>query len=169
MIKYCLEKWDKNKGILEDALRKDKKLNSCNYIDLVKLVVKHILNDEDECYTWDENHITLIDNGDYQGTQLFMIPRDTYQPSSDEYLLTYQYYGSCCGCDTLQGIQWLSDDDGLPSERQIKDFIRNDLHIELTYEQKQRLKYMLDDDVQKHLRGLYKGRDETSKVNTREK
>ena len=51
----------------------------------------------------------------------------------------------------------------------IKYFIENDLHMELTYEQKQRLKYMLDDDVQKHLRELYKERDETSELNTREK
>lgn len=42
----------------------------------------------------------------------------------------------------------------------IKHFIENDLHIELTYEQKQRLKYMLDADIQEKLRELYKGSNE---------
>ena len=42
----------------------------------------------------------------------------------------------------------------------IKHFIENDLHIELTFEQKQRLKYMLDDDIQKNLQELYKESDE---------
>lgn len=51
----------------------------------------------------------------------------------------------------------------------IKHFIENDLHIELTFEQKQRLKYMLDDDIRKNLRDLYKERDETLELNTREK
>ena len=37
----------------------------------------------------------------------------------------------------------------------IKHFIENDLHIKLTFEQKQRLKYMLDDGVQKHIQELY--------------
>ena len=51
----------------------------------------------------------------------------------------------------------------------IKHFIENDLHIELTFEQKQCLKYMLNDDIQKHLRELYQERDETSELNTLEK
>ena len=41
----------------------------------------------------------------------------------------------------------------------IKYFIENDLHVELTFEQKQRLKYMLDADVQKHLQELYEEAD----------
>ena len=51
----------------------------------------------------------------------------------------------------------------------IKHFIENDLHIGLTFEQTQRLKYMLDTDVQEHLRELYRERDETSELNTLEK
>ena len=118
MIKYCIEKWDKNKDLLRSALDNNKLLNHVlnkkdddpleylEYKDLVKLTVMFILNDENE---WDVNKITEIDDGDYQGTLLYLIPEDTYQPNSSEYLMTFVEYGSCSGCDTLQEIQCFLD------------------------------------------------------------
>ena len=118
MIKYCIEKWDKNKDILRSALGNNKLLNHVlnkndddpleylEYKDLVKLTVMFILNDENE---WDANKIKEIDDGDYQGTLLYLIPEDTYQPNSSEYLMTFVEYGSCSGCDTLQRIQCFLD------------------------------------------------------------
>lgn len=114
MIKYCIEKWDKNKDLLRSALNNNKLLNHVlnkndddpleylEYKDLVKLTVMFILNDENE---WNENKIKEIDDGGYQGTLLYLIPEDTYQPDSSEYLMTFVEYGSCSGCDTLQAIQ----------------------------------------------------------------
>ena len=114
MIKYCIEKWDKNKDLLKSVLNNNKLLNHVlnrnnddpleylEYKDLVKLTVMFILNDENE---WNENKITEIDDGDYQGTLLYLIPEDTYQPNSSEYLMTFVEYGSCSACDTLQEIQ----------------------------------------------------------------
>ena len=123
MIKFCKEKWDKNKDKLEEALKCNRKLNDCDYSYLLELVVKYILNDEDNEYsdTWDSEKINVIDNGDYQGTLLFLIPAKTYQPSEYEYLMTYVNYGSCSGCDTLRGIQ--SWDDEPPTEQQLKDYM----------------------------------------------
>ena len=118
MIKYCIEKWDKNKDLLRSALDNNKLLNHVlnkndddpleylEYKDLVKLTVMFILNDENE---WDANKIKEIDDGDYQGTLLYLIPEDTYQPDSSEYLMTFVDYGSCSGCDTLQAIQCFLD------------------------------------------------------------
>ena len=118
MIKYCIEKWDKNKDLLRSALDNNKLLNHVlnrndddpleylEYKDLVKLTVIFILNDENE---WDVNKIKEIDDGDYQGTLLYLIPEDTYQPNSSEYLMTFVEYGSCSGCDTLQAIQCFLD------------------------------------------------------------
>ena len=122
MLKYCLEKWNANKDLLEAKLRKDGSLNSCGYIHLVELVVDFILNPSADDYEkWDSKHITVVDNGDYQGTQLFLIPIDTYQPSEYDYLMTYVGYGSCSGCDTLLNIQdWSAEQ---LTERQIKDFM----------------------------------------------
>ena len=100
MIKYCLNRWNENHQKLRQQLETDTSLNGCDYKYLVELVTKFILGKE-----WDAENITVVDNGDYQGTQLFLIPEDTYQPSESEYLMTYVGYGSCSGCDTLQAIQ----------------------------------------------------------------
>ena len=127
MLKIVVEKWWKNKNKLEDAYRFKTGWNSCSYLDIVKETINSILNDNDEYAKWDIEHITQIDNGDYQGTYLYLIPENTYQPSADEYLMTYVYYGSCSGCDTLQAIQdWRG---GLLNEEQIKEFMILSLHL----------------------------------------
>lgn len=105
MIKYCKEQWMKNEGKLKEVLLHREDLNYCSYETLVKLVVDYILNDEEQDENWDSKNITVIDNGDYQGTELYLIPRNTYQPAEYDYLMTYVGYGSCSGCDTLQSIQ----------------------------------------------------------------
>jgi len=119
MIKYCLNRWNENQQKLRQQLETDTSLNGCDYKYLVELVTKFILGKE-----WDAENITVIDNGDYQGTQLFLIPRDTYQPSESEYLMTYVGYGSCSGCDTLQAIQGCSFDDRLLEPDQVEDFMK---------------------------------------------
>lgn len=122
MLKYCLRKWDENKNILEKELRRDTTLNTCEYVDLVKLLVTHVLNQgTNDGLIWDTDNITVVDNGDYQGTQLFFIPLATYQPTEYEYLLTFVDYGSCPGCDTLQEIQYCGEK--LLTENQVKDFM----------------------------------------------
>lgn len=127
MTYYCLNKWEQNKKRLEEVLRERTDLNECGYSELVKLVVREVLNggktenDDYEEYFWDVEHITVVDDGDYQGTLLFLIPDDTYQPSEYEYLLTFVNYGSCSGCDTLLAIQDYGE--CKLTERQVKDFM----------------------------------------------
>lgn len=122
MLKYCLECWDKHKDDLKKELRSRTDLNGCEYIDLVKLIVKTVFVEPVANCAWDAENITCVDNGDYQGTLLFLIPMDTYQPSENEYLMTYVGYGSCSGCDTLQSIQGWHSDETL-EEDQVKDFM----------------------------------------------
>lgn len=108
MIKYCKDKWSKNYNKLYEVLCKELKLSQLNdyeYKDLIKLSVTHVLNDNEDV-EWDTENITEIDDGDYQGTLLYLIPKSTYQPDEQEYLMTYVGYGSCSGCDTLQSIQY---------------------------------------------------------------
>lgn len=119
MMKYCLKKWNKNKSTLEKAIREYSNLEDLGYEELLKLLIDNVLNVGEGHYKLASNKITVIDNGDYQGTLLFAIPFDFYQPSEGDYLMTYFGYGSCSGCDTLQYIRYTNTD----KEQQIKDYM----------------------------------------------
>lgn len=110
MLNIIKQQWDKNREVLRKAIREDMDIYDYNYKDVVKLAFEKIFNEGMVCNRdpiLDLKNITEIDNGDYQGTLLFLIPFQTYQPGEYEYLMTYIGYGSCCCCDTLQHIQKL--------------------------------------------------------------
>lgn len=123
MIYYCRDKWNKNKKRLQEALKDDRNLEYCEYIYLVQAVVKYILNDETDDIVWDDKKITVVDNGDYQGTQLFIIPAKAYQPSEYEYLMTFVNYGSCSVCDTLLQIQMYQGSEKQPTKEALKNYM----------------------------------------------
>lgn len=129
MIKFAVDQWDKNKKRLENNILNNlEAYNEFSYSELVGKVVDFIFNDEDSKYSddeYDSKNITEIDNGDYQGTLLYLIPLKTYQPSEDGYLMTYVGYGSCSGCDTLQSIQMWSFDDEDISDDKKKKFVKD--------------------------------------------
>lgn len=109
MIKFAVEQWDKNKDRLENHIIENlQSYEYCSYAELVEDVVKYILNDEEERHDLDNyshKKITEIDDGSYQGTILYLIPLDMYQPDESEYLMTYVNYGSCSGYDALKSVQ----------------------------------------------------------------
>lgn len=115
MLQYCVDKWERNKEKLKRAIEEDCTINNSGYDYLVKLIVRYILNDGEcrkgekwewlDADRWDEERITMIDDGQYQGTLLFLIPQVTMSPFHWQYLQTYVEYGSCSLCDTLEGIQ----------------------------------------------------------------
>jgi len=129
MIKYCLKQWDKNKSRLEAAIRADNTINNeeRKYDYLVKLVVDYILNEEGskegDPDVWDSEKIYQIDDGEWSGTLLFLIPKKTYVPAEYEYLMTYADYGSCHGCDTLLQIQGYDNEGKLPTGQQVDDYM----------------------------------------------
>lgn len=107
MLKIMKELWDKNQDKLREELSSRVDLNECAYKDLVKIAFDKIYNDDSR---FDSENLWLdriheIDDGDYQGTLIYLIPFDTYQPCSDDYLMTFAWYGSCSGCDALQAVQ----------------------------------------------------------------
>lgn len=120
MLKICRDKWNLNKDKLRKSLSEDRNLNDCDYGYLVKKTIDIILEGED----WDTKNISVIDNGDYQGTLLFVIPKKCYQPSEYEYLITYANYGSCSGCDTLLGIQNWHNELTPPTKGQVEAFMK---------------------------------------------
>lgn len=132
MLDEFVKQWDKNKNKLEEFLSKSNE-DDFDYEFLVKSLVEKVINDEDASYgaNLDADAITTIDNGDYQGTLLFIIPNDTYQPSEDDYYYTSVGYGSCSGCDTLQAIKdyHYGDEAKEPCEENVKQYMTLCLHL----------------------------------------
>lgn len=131
MIKEFVSAWEKRKSDLENYFRKTPQGQYDSYETLVKLIFQFVINAEiaEECGSieYDINRLHVIDDGDYQGTLLFIIPKDMYQPSADEYVITTVSYGSCSGCDTLLKISGYEE--GMPNEQQVKDYMTLCLHL----------------------------------------
>ena len=76
-----------------------------DYSDIFKQTIKMMFEESEDTYscnseTPDFERITVIDNGDYQGTLVFVVASKSYQPS--DYWATQVNYGSCSGCDTFE-------------------------------------------------------------------
>lgn len=122
MEKEIIAQWEANKSKLENWFRNNKQSLYSNYVDIVRALFTYVI----EGYNTSEIHV--IDDGDYQGTQIFLIHKDEYQPLISDYLITNTFYGSCSGCDTLQAICEY-DYDELPNEEQIKKYMTLALHL----------------------------------------
>lgn len=111
MIKNLVKSWENHKHELEmDILANEKEYRHAEYDELVEKLIHFIFNTEEMLgdstyYKYNMNANNTIDDGDYQGTRIFFINRDSYQPSETDYIVTFVYYGSCTSCDALQGAQ----------------------------------------------------------------
>lgn len=133
MIKEFVSRFEEKRVILEAVFREK---HPSSYFDVVRSVVE-VLYDEDDYYSIDPKRIHGIDDGDYQGTLVFVIASVGYQPSNYWYVKVG--YGSCSGCDTLQSISGYSGES--PTEDQVRDYMTLALHIV------QGLRKMNDDTV----------------------
>lgn len=132
MIKEFVKSWDKHKDELKEYFK-----NNPHYKDIVKLLFEKVINAdlEDDYDKFDVEEIKVIDDGDYQGTQIFILHKNSYHPDINEYVYTHICYGSCSGCDTLLAILDY-DYDEKPNEEQVEDLMQLALHL------LQRCKYM---------------------------
>lgn len=123
MIKSFVKVWDEHKDEVRSRLSEHPE----SYEVLVRSVVQMIA-DHTERYAKgpDPERIHLIDDGDYQGTLLFVIAGAGYQPR--DYWYVKIDYGSCSGCDTLQGIRSYSYKAPLTKE-QVNAYMTLALHI----------------------------------------
>lgn len=98
-----------------------------DYKDVVRAVIEMLAYTEvgDLGSKPDPNRIHEIDEGDYQGTLVYVIGAQGYQPS--DYFYVRVAYGSCSGCDTLQRIRAYMD--GPPNDDQVRDYMTLALHI----------------------------------------
>lgn len=127
MIPEVIKQWDDKKHLLEEYFKttiQDEYAGS--YKSILEKVITYVITNKDE-YEYNAKGITEIDDGDYQGTKIFLIPLDTYQPSASDYLITNTYYGSCSGCDTLQAISYKTEE--VPNEEELKEYMLLALHL----------------------------------------
>lgn len=118
MNKTIIANWQANKALIRNAIKDEP---PGNYEALVNLVVKHV-GRLDSFKSLDYNNIVTIDHGHYQGTLLFIIPEDTYQP--DNYWFVKVSYGSCSVCDTFESVRERDDED-----LKLNGFMSMALHI----------------------------------------
>lgn len=129
MITEIIQKWEENKLKLEEYFKTTKQEEYQSYKAIVRKIFEICINVSDSKYdNFNLEKLHVIDDGDYQGTKLFIIPKDTYQPSAEDYLVTDTYYGSCSGCDTLQGICSYRDE-VVPNDEQLKEYMTLALHL----------------------------------------
>ena len=128
MIQELVKQWEENKHELENYFRTTRQEEyASSYKQILKKIFELCLLKADNYTNFDLDRMTVIDDGDYQGTQIFIIPKNTYQPSVEDYVMTNTYYGSCSGCDTLQAI--CDYENGLPTDDQVKDYMTLALHL----------------------------------------
>lgn len=96
-----------------------------DYIDIVRAVISILADDHADWESPDPKRIHAIDDGDYQGTLVFVIASQDYQP--DNYWYVRIAYGSCSGCDTLQAISEYSGE--TPTEGQVDQYMTLATHI----------------------------------------
>jgi hypothetical protein len=121
MIQEFVKCWDQRKGEIEAKFRVK---HPDDYEEIVRAVVE-ILGDGDSYRKPDPTRIHSIDDGHYQGTLVFVIGADGYQP--DDYWFVKVGYGSCSGCDTLEAISGYSDEP--PTDEQVSQYMTLALHI----------------------------------------
>jgi hypothetical protein len=132
MIVEFVQAWEARKG---EVRKRFSAGHPEQYIDVVRAVVS-ILDDSIVWSSPDVERIHQIDDGDYQGTLVFVIGSAGYQPSDYWYVMVS--YGSCSGCDTLEAIRNYSSE--LPTADELDQYMTLALHIV------QRLKKMGDDE-----------------------
>ena len=94
-----------------------------DYKEIITNVVR-ILKTNDYCSISPER-IHEIDDGEYQGTLVFVIGSKGYQP--DDYWYVKVGYGSCSACDTLKAIRGYSS--AIPTKDQVNEYMTLCLHI----------------------------------------
>jgi hypothetical protein len=122
MILHYVKQWDERKHLLEQWLNENEP-NSYEHIHemLFNLVVTMPQGGKCE---WDWKRFRKIDDGSFQGNQIYILCSNVYQPELTDYIFTSVAYGSCSACDTFQWIEMLQD----KAER-VKQYMTLALHM----------------------------------------
>jgi hypothetical protein len=120
MIKELVDRFIQAKP---EIARKFAKTHTNSYEDMFRIILNQI-TEEDENWPNPEE-IETVDFGDYQGMLIMIVAGFGYQPQ--HHWATNVFYGSCSGCDTLQGIHEYSE--SKPTDEQVEDYMTLALHL----------------------------------------
>lgn len=120
MISEFVRLWEERK---EELRQKFRKKHPDEYKDVVKAVIEIL--DTGGYSDPSPDRIHTINDGEYQGTLVFVIGAKGYQPS--DYWYVKVGYGSCSGCDTLESIHKYTDSP--PTEDQVNKYMTLAMHI----------------------------------------
>jgi hypothetical protein len=122
MIQKIVDAWMSNEASARAAFAAK---HPEEYKDIVRVVVETLCLTMGKYNRPDPERIHEIDDGDYQGTLVYVIAEAGGQPS--RYWYARVGYGSCSGCDTLQSLRgW---EDGPPTPKQVNGYMTLALHI----------------------------------------
>jgi hypothetical protein len=123
MILHYVKQWEERKHLLEQWLTKNE---ANSYQDIYETLFRLVVTKPDSQFNkeWDWKRLKVLDDGEYQGNQIFILCSNSYQPYLDDYIFTSVTYGSCSVCDTFQAIQESED----KAER-VKGYMTLALHM----------------------------------------
>ena len=132
MEKDFVDSWERHKGELKAYLEtcRQKELGSCQA--LVKLLFRVVINPDLKHAPYDTEKMVVIDDGDYQGAELYILHRSTYQLCGG--LCVY-----LCVLRKLQLLRYSSgirsqgtlwpNEDRAPSPEQVTSYMQLLLHL----------------------------------------
>jgi hypothetical protein len=123
MILNYVKQWEERKHLLEQWLNKNEPNSYESIYEMLFNLVVTKPND-DEYSEWDWGRFVKIDDGTFQGNEIYILCSNEYQPSLTDYIFTSVAYGSCSVCDTFQSIEMLED----KAER-VKQYMTLALHM----------------------------------------
>lgn len=128
MDKEIIERWERGKESLRKWFEMTPQSKYDSYSKVVSALIKNCLNYGDLDYGEEfSEDFDVSDHGDYQGTQIFLLHKDVYQPDVNSYYIFNNYYGSCSGCDTLLSISQYEE--GIPTKEQVDEYMTLCLHM----------------------------------------
>jgi hypothetical protein len=125
MIERFVNKFDKIRDQLKAKFSEE---HPSNYEGIFRTLITELVGEEEYSYgaEWpDPDRIHTIDEGDYQGTMLFVVAAQGYQPST--YFACTVSYGSCSGCDTFEALREYGNEK--PTEDQVEGYFTLALHM----------------------------------------
>ena len=123
MILNYVKQWDERKHLLEQWLNENEPNSYESIYEMLFNLVVTKPND-DEYSEWDWGRFVKIDDGTFQGNEIYILCSNEYQPSLTDYIFTSVAYGSCSVCDTFQSIEMLED-----KEERVKQYMTLALHM----------------------------------------